>query len=99
MEINPLSLSRPLAPMDAVVKPSGSAELTLATVAAVRALNRSELFREDRQLLFARDAETQKPVVRIVSRRTGEVLDQIPPESVLKIMADLRKQGRDGSEA
>jgi hypothetical protein len=99
MEINPVSMIMPLAPTDVAVRPNGSVELTLATVAAVRALNRSELLGEDRQLLFARDGETQKFVVKIVSRKTGEVLEQIPPESVLKIMEDLRKQGRDGSEA
>ena len=97
MEITPLSRNSPLAPADAAPKlDNGSTQLTRATVAAVRALNKSELLGEDRQLLFTRDSDTRKPVVRIVSRKTGEVLDQIPAERVLKILADLGKHGEDG---
>ena len=97
MEINPISRTNPLLLTDPNPKLEGNTEITRATVAAVRALNKSELFGEDRQLLFTRDAETRKPVVKIVSRKTGEVLDQIPPEGVLRIMADLGKQGQEGS--
>jgi uncharacterized FlaG/YvyC family protein len=96
MEISPITRTNPLMPADPTPKLEGNTDLTKSAVAAVRALNKSELFGEDRQLLFTRDADTRKPVVRIVSRKTGEVLDQIPPEAVLKIMADLGKQGQEG---
>jgi uncharacterized FlaG/YvyC family protein len=95
MEITPVS-QRPQAPTDATLRPSASTELMRATVAAVRALNRPELLGEDRELLFARDSETRKPIVKIVSRKTGEVLEQMPPEGVLRIMAELEKQGSGG---
>ena len=60
-----------------------------AVVVAVRALNKSEMLGSDRQLQFARDSQTQKMVIRIMDRKTGEVLDQIPPEEVLRILANL----------
>ena len=95
MEVNPLSLTSPLT-AEVLVKTGASADLA-QTVAAVRAVNKSGMFGEDRQLSFARDPDTQQPVIRIVSRKTGEVLDQIPAEQVLRIMADLRHQGKGGT--
>lgn len=99
MEINPLSMVSPLTPIDPAPRLDANTELTRATVVAVRALNKSELFGKDRELQFMRDSDTRRPIIRIVSRKTGEVLDQIPPESVLKIAANLAKQGEDGSTA
>ncbi len=98
MEINPILLVAPMTAPDAA-RVRGSVELTRTVVAAVRALNKSGLYGEDRQLLFARDTETQQPVVRIVSRRTGEILEQMPPEELLKILADLTRSGEDGVTA
>jgi len=56
-----------------------------AIVTAVNEVNRSELMGEGRQLTFTRDPETRKPVIQIVDQNTGEVLDQIPPETVLQL--------------
>jgi uncharacterized FlaG/YvyC family protein len=70
-----------------------------AATAAVRALNRSDLLGEDRELLFARDSETQQFVIRIVSRTSGDVLTQIPQETVLRILADLQIRGKGGNAA
>jgi len=54
-------------------------------VTAVHEINRSELMGEGRQLTFTRDPDTRKPVIQIVDQSTGEVLDQIPPETVLQL--------------
>ena len=59
-------------------------------VAAVRALNKSELLGSGRELKFTRDSQTQKMVIQIVDK-SGDVVDQIPPEQVLRIMANLGK--------
>jgi len=96
MEINPLSLVNPLTSIDPAAKPDSATELTRAAVTAVRALNKSELLGQDRELLFTRDSDTRKPVIQIVSRQTGEILDQIPPERVLEIAANLATYGEDG---
>ena len=60
-------------------------------VTAVRALNKSELYGEDRQLQFARDPGTRMMVIRIVRPNTGEVIEQIPPEHVLRAFESLEQ--------
>ena len=57
---------------------------------AVKAVNSAELFGQDTQLLFVRDAETQRMVIRMVNRQTNEVIRQIPPEYVLLLAKDLQ---------
>ncbi len=59
-------------------------------VAAVHELNRSELMGEGRQLTFSRDPTTRKPVIQIVDQSTGEVIDQIPSETVLQLAQQLK---------
>ena len=76
-------------------KPSGSVETMRATVAAVRALNKTEMMGSDRELQFTRDPVTKRPVIRILRRGTGEVLDQMPPEQVLEILTNLTSQGKE----
>ena len=65
--------------------------ISVDTVTAVRALNKSELL-GNHELLFARDSATRTTVIQIVERNTGEVLEQIPPEQVLQMMAQLAEQ-------
>ena len=78
-------------PVDPALKSREYADAYQAVVAAVRALNKSELLGSDRELQFSRDRQTQKMVVRIVDSRSGDVLDQIPPEQVLRLMANFGK--------
>lgn len=59
-------------------------------VAAVHAVNKGELMGEGRQLLFARDPDTRKPIIQIVDRDSGDVIDQIPPETVLQLAEQLK---------
>jgi uncharacterized FlaG/YvyC family protein len=54
-------------------------------IRTVKAINSAELFGEDSELTFALDRETRRPVVRVISRRTQQVLLQIPPEYVLAL--------------
>ena len=58
-------------------------------VSAVQALNKSELFGENRQLQFTRDDATHRMIIKIVNPKTGETIDQIPPETVLRMGAEL----------
>jgi uncharacterized FlaG/YvyC family protein len=59
-------------------------------VRAVKALNGSEMFGEENELMFQRDQATKRMVVRIVNRTTKEVVSQIPPEYVLRLAEDLK---------
>jgi uncharacterized FlaG/YvyC family protein len=59
-------------------------------VQAVRAINAAESFGNDNELTFLLDRNTRLPVIRVVNRKTKEVIDQIPAEYVLQQAADLR---------
>lgn len=58
-------------------------------IQAVKAVNGPELFGQDSELTFVFDRKTHKALVRVVDKRTREVVMQIPPESVLR-MAEER---------
>jgi len=58
-------------------------------IRTVKGIEASGLFGEDRELTFARDQETQRPVVRIVNRQTRQVLMQLPPDYVLRLARAL----------
>ncbi len=58
-------------------------------IKAVKAVNAAELFGQNSELTFALDRDTRRPVVRIVDRNTGETIEQIPPEYLLRLAADI----------
>jgi uncharacterized FlaG/YvyC family protein len=91
MEVNPLSRIGPIMAIDLTPRPQQPADISKAVVSAVRALNKSE-FLGNRELSFSRDTKTRATVIKIVERTTGEVLEQIPPEEVLQMMARLSQQ-------
>jgi len=59
-------------------------------VRAVKALNATEMFGQENQLLFRRDPQSQRMVVRVVNRKTEEVVSQIPAEYILRLAEDLK---------
>ena len=63
-------------------------------VQAVKALNAAASFGDDNELAFLMDRTTRLPVIRIVNRKTNEVVDQIPPEYVLRLAEELRQADR-----
>ena len=54
-------------------------------IQAVKALNGSEMFGQDNELTFVSDRQAQRMLVRVVNRKTGEVVSQIPPEYVVRL--------------
>jgi len=79
------------APMPAVA-PDKAAEKR-DVVQAVKTINGSEMFGTENELLFTRDPETSRFVVRVVNRKTKELVSQIPEEYVLRLAEDLKKSG------
>jgi uncharacterized FlaG/YvyC family protein len=53
-------------------------------VQAVRAVNGAEMYGPEYELRFQKDTASQKMVVRLVNRRTQEVVTQVPAEYVLR---------------
>jgi flagellar protein FlaG len=66
-------------------------------IQAVKAVNAADLFGENSELTFALDRQTRRPVVRILDRKTKEVLRQIPPEYVLRLAEGLDGRAREGA--
>jgi flagellar protein FlaG len=60
-------------------------------VQAVKALNSADTFGSQNELSFTLDRNTRLPVIRIVDRDTKKVIEQIPPEYVLRLAEELRK--------
>ena len=80
MEINPLSgigLAVPVDPTPKWLQDTATRQV----VSAVQALNKAELFGENRELKFTRDSNTHRMVIKITDRETGETIEQIPPET------------------
>jgi uncharacterized FlaG/YvyC family protein len=59
-------------------------------VAAVREINKAELMGQNRELNFTRDPQTRQPVIQILDQSTGDVIDQLPPESLLLLAQQLK---------
>jgi uncharacterized FlaG/YvyC family protein len=63
-------------------------------VQAVKALNAAASFGENNELTFLLDRNSRLPVIRIIDRETKEVVDQIPPEYILRMAEELRNGGK-----
>ena len=92
MEISAIDRSALASSVPAAPAPMDHAAENREVVRAVKALNGTEMFGQDNQLTFRRDPETQRMVIRVVNRKTEEVVTQIPAEYVLRLAADLKKK-------
>ena len=77
----------------APVAPVNKASENREVVQAVKAVNGAEMFGAENELSFQRDPQSKRMVVKVVNRKTREVLSQIPSETVLRLAEDLRKPG------
>jgi uncharacterized FlaG/YvyC family protein len=60
-------------------------------IQAVRAVNAAELLGYESELTFAFDRNSRDPLVRLVDRKTGEVVQQIPAEYVLRMAEEFKR--------
>ena len=58
-------------------------------IRAVSAVNASEMFGEENEVTYQVDRKAQQVVVRIVNRKTGELVNEIPSEYVLRLAEKL----------
>lgn len=80
--INSLSSYITTAAQPAPPKPT---EDQKALIQAVKAVNASEMFGQENELTFRVDRAAGIAVVRIVNRKTGELVQEIPNEEVLRM--------------
>lgn len=59
-------------------------------VQAVRQLEKAQIVGDGNELRLAMDRETKRPVVRIVNRETGELIQQFPTEEVIRLAQRLK---------
>jgi uncharacterized FlaG/YvyC family protein len=60
-------------------------------IQAVKEVNKSEMLGDNNELTFVLDRATHKAVVRVVNRQTNEVVFQIPPDYVLRMAEELKR--------
>ena len=75
----------------ATISPDKSAQ-NREVVQAVKALNQSEMFGEENELQFQRDQTSKQLVIRVVNRKTKEVVSQVPPEYVLELAQSFKNK-------
>jgi uncharacterized FlaG/YvyC family protein len=92
MDITGVNRSVQALPATATVIPVEKAAEHREIVQAVKALNGTEMFGSENELLFQRDAKSQRFVIRVVNRKTKEVISQVPAEYLLRLARDA-KQG------
>ena len=61
-------------------------------VAAIQELNKSEWLGQDRELMYKRDQKTGRLVIQIRDRQTGDIVDQIPPEAIVRLVTELQRE-------
>ncbi len=60
-------------------------------VQAVKELEKAAVAGDGNELRLALDRETKRPVVRIVNRETGELIQQFPTEEVIRLAQRLKE--------
>ena len=85
--VEPQTAAVPVAPVD-------DSSQHRDVIQAVKALNATEMFGEDNELVFQMDPQAHRMVVRVVNRKTMEVVSQIPPEYVVRLHEDFQSRPR-----
>jgi len=91
MDITAIHRIAPAVPTVAAPTSSEQATPGREVVQAVKALNQTEMFGQDNELEFQRDQTSRRMVIRIVNRKTNEVVSQVPPEYVLRLAQEMKK--------
>lgn len=60
-------------------------------VKAVKAVNEAELYGSGREVTYSIDRDTKRLVTKLVNKSTGEVVDQIPAEYVLRLAEEYKQ--------
>jgi uncharacterized FlaG/YvyC family protein len=90
MEITGVERGAPGPHAPAPVAPVDKATEAREVVQAVKALNGTEMFGPENELRFQKDPQTQRMIVRLVNRKTAEVVTQVPAEYVLRLVEDRK---------
>jgi uncharacterized FlaG/YvyC family protein len=92
MEIVPTSRVDVSAPVALPTNSKDSLPNDRQVVGAVQRLNQAEWLGQDRERAYTNDPKTGQFVIQIRERQTGDVVDQIPPESILLLVSELQEE-------
>jgi flagellar protein FlaG len=76
----------------ATPEPAAGAKLQVKreTAQAVARVNSAQVFGANNELTFAVDRATKRTVIRLVDKNTGDVVRQIPSETILHLAEALK---------
>ncbi len=94
MDMQGVQPAAPVLPAGTPPIPPAQAAGNREIIQAVRAVQESGAMGEENELTFQLDRRTQRVVLRIVNRKTREVVRQVPPEYVLRMAEELRDPNR-----
>jgi flagellar protein FlaG len=79
-------------PDPATAEPAAGTKLQVkrATAQAVAEVNAAQVFGQNNELTFAVDRATKRTVIRLVDKNTGDVVRQVPSETILHLAAALK---------
>ena len=83
--INNLASQLSASSVSAPSLPKPVSEDQKALIRAVKAVNAAEMFGEENEVTFRVDRTAGIAVVRVVNKKTGELVQQIPSEQILKM--------------
>lgn len=87
MNVTPINRTEGAAQGNQAAEESSQLELRRTVVAGTRMLN--DLRITNRNLTVARDPDSHRFIVLLLNRTTGEVIDQFPPENIVKVLSQL----------
>ena len=88
MNINPVSSAPPVANS----QPPANVPTRRDLINAVKAISATDVFGNDRELAFVLDRSSQEPVMRVIDRKTNEVVMQVPAAYLLQIAKELKQK-------
>jgi uncharacterized FlaG/YvyC family protein len=89
MDISPINHNTAL-PVAAPAIPAERAAENREVIQAVKAVNSAGFFGDQNELAFQLDPKTHRVLIRVINRKTKEVVDQYPPEYILRLAEDLK---------
>ena len=96
MEITPVNRNVGAVAAVTSLAPSDKQAENREMIQAVKAVNETDLLGPENELMFQRDRYTQRMVIRVVNRQTGDVVSQLPPEYVLRLAEEYRRRQKNG---
>jgi uncharacterized FlaG/YvyC family protein len=90
MEISPINRTPDSQHAPVPVIPVDRTAQNREVVQAIKALNGTEMFGPENELRYQQDPETRRLVVKVVNRKTHDLVSQVPPEYILRLSEDLK---------